>query len=158
MANYLILPADFLVYSLLSAYCLCGCVMEHFAIFRGWQAVQDRRQLKSLHLINGYGALYTYVVPKIILTAFIAYLAVYPPAAAKGQDLVDSSIWFSAAMMAVSWGSSFLVQVPLQLKIKETADQKLVQRLISTTWVRTVTMVLHCGSVFYLLLAGSFGA
>jgi hypothetical protein len=156
MASDLVLPADFLAYSLLSAYCLCGCVMEHFAIFRGWRTVHDTRQLKALHSVTGYGALYTYVVPKIALTVFIGYMATHPPLVTERQGLLNSSLWFSSAMMAISWGSSFLVQVPLQLRIQRMPDQQLVKRLVDTTWVRTVPMILHCCSVFYILAAGPF--
>ena len=54
-------------------------------------------------------------------------------------------------MLAVSWISSFAVQIPLQLKVKESADLLALGRLYTTTSVRTLTMLGHFVVVLYIL-------
>ncbi|KAH6640257.1 hypothetical protein F5144DRAFT_559801 [Chaetomium tenue] len=156
MAGPLILPVSIASYALLSSYCLCGGIMEHAAIFRGWLHVHEPRQLKALQSTSGHGTLYTYVVPKIALTIFNACLAVRPPVALRGNSNLSYGLWFGLTMLAVSWTSSFLVQVPLQLRIQETGDPALVRRLNKTTWTRTLAIMLHGGSVVWMLAGSEF--
>ena len=156
MANTLILPASVASYALLSSYCLCGGILEHAAVFRGWRHVHEPRQLKALQTASGMGAMYTYVVPKTALTLFNAYLAVRPPTAAGGNSHLRFGLWFGLAMLSTSWVSSFLVQIPLQLRIQETGDVATVRRLEKTTWTRTWAIVLHACSVLWILIGTDF--
>jgi len=50
MATTLVLPLSVASYAAVSAYCLCGGIMEHAAVFRGWIQVHEPRQLKALQL------------------------------------------------------------------------------------------------------------
>lgn len=149
----LVLPLPIASYVLLSSYCLCGGIMEHAAVFRGWLHVHEPRQLKALQSVSGHGALYTYVVPKTALTIFNAYLA---GTYSGDSDRTRFGLWFGLAMLVVSWTSSFLVQVPLQLRIQETGDPALVRKLNRTTWTRTVAIVLHGCSMLWMLMGGEF--
>ncbi|KAK0653083.1 hypothetical protein B0T16DRAFT_455392 [Cercophora newfieldiana] len=151
----LVLPLSIASYALLSSYCLCGGVLEHAAVFRGWLHVHEPRQLKALQATSGYGVLYTYVVPKTVLTIFNAYLAMRPPVDLGGSESrYTLGLWFGLGVLVVSWTSSFLVQIPLQLRIRETGDQAFVRRLERTTWVRTLAIVLHGASVLWMLKGG----
>lgn len=47
-------------------------------------------------------------------------------------------LWLGAALIAVNLASTVLVQVPLHLRLKAGHDPALVERLIRTTWVRTL--------------------
>jgi len=156
MAAPLVLPLSIASYALLSSYCLCGGVLEHAAVFRGWLQVHEPRQLKALQAVSGYGVLYTYVVPKTALTIFNAYLVVRPPTAASGGSHLRFGLWLGLAMLTISWVSSFLVQIPLQLRIQETGDVALARRLEKTTWTRTWAIVLHASSVLWILIGTEF--
>ncbi|KAF6831980.1 hypothetical protein CMUS01_07134 [Colletotrichum musicola] len=156
--SHILLPLDLAAYALLSSYCLCGCLTEHFSVFRGWLAVHDRTHLKALQTASGHGVLFTYVVPKAILTVMNAYLVMHPPLSQANRGVVDGSLQFSLAMLGISWASSFLVQVPLQLRIRETGDRGLVARLYKTTWLRTVTMCLSVCSMYWLVFNEAFRA
>lgn len=158
MDGTLTIPVSLATYALLSSYCLCGGILEHAAVFRGWLQVHEPRQLKSLQSVSGYGALYTYVIPKTVLTIFNAYLVCSPPLLSPGQEQVGSALRFGLAMLGISWASSFLVQVPLQLRIQKTPNQELVGRLNRTTWVRTVTMALHGASTLWMMFGGAFAS
>src|SRR3569833_2576393 len=128
MDGTLTIPVSLATYALLSSYCLCGGILEHTAVFRGWLQVHEPRQLKSLQPVSGYGALYTYVIPKTVLTIFNAYLVCSPPLLSPGQEQVGSALRLGLAMQGISWASYFLVQVPLQLRNQKTPNQELVRR------------------------------
>ena len=119
--------------------------MEHFAVFPGWLLV-SAADLPLVQTWQGYGALVVYVIPKTVLTMFLIYLWAFAAEAAVSI----ASLRFSLAMMAITWLSSFLVQIPLQLRIREERDKKrLVRRLIRTDWVRVLSMAAHFGAVIF---------
>jgi hypothetical protein len=156
MATLVVLPLSIASYAALSAYCLCGGVMEHTSVFRGWLQVHEPRQLKALQAASGHGVAYTYVVPKTALTIFNAYLVARPPMATSGNSNLRFGLSFGMAMLSISWISSFLVQIPLQLRIRKTADQAAVRRLERTTWVRTLAIVVHACSVLWIVAKTEF--
>jgi len=147
------LPLSIASYALLSSYCLCGGIFEHLSVFRGWLHIHEPGQLKALQAASGYGALYTYVIPKAALTFFNAYLLVTNPTGIYERTRLGLKV--GLAMLLVSWTSSAFIQVPLQLRIQKTGDPALVKRLERTTWTRTVAMVLHGCSVGWILM-GAF--
>ena len=93
-----------------------------------------------------------YVVPKSILIIFLIYIwaSTTEPTTAPVPTL---SLYFSLAMMTISWISSFVVQIPLQLRIREEKDKGLVRTLIRTDWVRVLSMVAHFGAVIWTVAA-----
>lgn len=139
------------IYSVLSSFCLAGCLMEHFAVFPGWLLV-SAADLPVVQTRQGYGALAVYVIPKTILTLFLVYMWAFTTEAMR-TPLSIASLRFSLAMMAISWISSFVVQIPLQLRIREERDKSLVRRLIRTDWVRVISMTAHFGAVVWTVAA-----
>lgn len=138
-------------YTMLSSYCLAGCLMEHFAVFPGWLLVSTA-DLPIVQTRQGHGGLVIYVIPKTVLTFSLVYMwAISTEAIAA--PVSSASLRFSLAMMAISWTSSFAVQIPLQLRIREERDKSLVRRLIRTDWVRVLCMAAHCGAVIWANVA-----
>jgi hypothetical protein len=135
------------IYTILSSYCLAGCLMEHFAVFPGWLLVSPA-DIAVVQIRQGYGSLMIYVVPKSVLTIFLIYIwaSTTEPTTAPIPTL---SLYFSLVMMAISWISSFVVQIPLQLRIREEKDKSLVRTLIRTDWVRVLSMAAHFGAVIW---------
>lgn len=132
-----------LILGLFSAYCLAGCLMEHFTIFHSWTLITRDFDLLNVQWQVGMRTFYVYIIPKVIITLM-------PIPLVREQPL----LWWALANMAISWISSFLVQIPLQLKVrenKEKADRVALQKLVRSTWVRTITMVGHCAVVFYVI-------
>ena len=132
-----------LLYALLTSYCLAGCLMEHLALFHAWTFATNARDLVRMQVSSGTRAGVIYVVPKTILTILAVTLAM------RGPHM--PGIWWSVAFLAVSWISSFAIQVRMQLRIKASQgrDRAALERLVGTTWVRTVAMVGHCCAVVY---------
>jgi hypothetical protein len=139
------------IYTTLSSYCLAGCLMEHFAVFPGWLLISPA-DIAVVQARQGYGILMIYVVPKSVLTIFLIYIwaSTTEPTTAPVPTL---SLYFSLAMMTISWISSFAVQIPLQLRIREEKDKGLVRTRIRTDGVRVLSMVAHFGAAIWTVAA-----
>ncbi len=87
-------------YGILSAYCLAGSLMEHFAVISGWSAV-DAASFPAVHKAQGNGVAVVYVIPKITLTIFVLVLVARRPAQVSMSLLVAS-----LAALAVSWAAT----------------------------------------------------
>lgn len=128
-----------MIYGMLSAYCLAGCLMEHFAVFSGWPAVGSA-QFGSVQRAQGHGSGFVYVVPKTVLTAFVVLLLVEAP-----DDILSWPVWAGLAALTVSWISAAAIQVPIQLRIRRNADRAAIERLLRTDWIRVAAMAVHFG-------------
>jgi hypothetical protein len=118
---------------MLAAYCLAGCLMEHFAVFSGWPAV-GAAEFRAVQTAQGHGSGVVYVIPKMVLTVVMIVL------------LVDGwPLWGASAALAVSWISATVIQIPLQLRIRQSADRDALNRLRRTDWIRVAAMVAHFG-------------
>jgi hypothetical protein len=126
-----------LVYGMLSAYCLAGCLMEHFAVFSGWTAV-GTAEFRTVQTTQGHGSGLVYVVPKTALTAFVIVLLAAAPDAIPSWPL-----WAGLAALTASWLSFAVIQLPIQLAIRQTADRAAIARLLRTDWIRVAAMVAH---------------
>ena len=97
-----------------------------------------------MQYITGMRTLYIYVVPKLVLTILSIALLRQEPL-----------LWVGLAFLAMSWISSFAVQIPFQLKVRERADRVALARLLRTTWVRTLAMVGHRAVVCFATMRES---
>jgi hypothetical protein len=131
-----------LAYALLTSYNLAGCLMEHFALFYAWTLLPPTQPtiLQHVQYNSGLRAGYVYVIPKVVLTCCTFALLHQEP-----------RLWWSVVCLGISWVSSFLVQIPLQLQVKESGDRVALRQLVRTTWVRTMAMVGHCCVVGWAL-------
>src|SRR4051812_1590065 len=104
-----------MTYGMLSAYCLAGCLMEHFAVFSGWPAVGSA-QFEPVQRAQGHGSGFVYVVPKTVLTAFVVLLLSKAPG-----GILFWPVRAGLAALTVSWVSSAAIQVPIHLRIRRNA-------------------------------------
>jgi len=131
------------VYTAISFYCLAGALLEHFGIFRGWPHVPES-DFRKVRTVQGMGALFVYVVPKLLLTVLILVLLFL------GLTGVSMTLlWVSLIMLTISWVSSAFIQIPLQLRLQRAKDPVLMARLIRTNWIRNVAMIVHCVAVCF---------
>jgi hypothetical protein len=61
------------------------------------------------------------------------------------------ALWAGLAALTVPWAVSALVDVPLQLRLRQTADRRGIERLLRTDWFRVAAMAVHFG--FALVVA-----
>ena len=138
------------VYGLLSSYCLAGCLMEHFAVMPGWRHV-GAQDFTAVHVAQGNGLGYVYVLPKIALTILIVTLLMLSPATMPAVLL-----WASAALLAISWLVSFIMEFPIQAAIRKQKMRALVDRLYRNDWLRVAAMAGH-NLIVWAIIAQSFG-
>jgi len=62
-------------------------------------------------------------------------------------------LWMGAALIAVCWASTVLLQVPIHLRLTLKRDDKTVERLIRTNWLRTIAWSIRAVLVATWLLA-----
>ena len=138
-----------LVYGMLSAYCLAGCLMEHFAVFSGWTAVGPE-EFRAVQTAQGHGSGVVYVLPKLVLTAVVIALLVVAP-----DGIPSWPVWAALAALTVSWVVSATVEVPIQLRIRQTADRRDIERLMRNDWIRVATMAAHFGFTIVVVAAAN---
>jgi hypothetical protein len=141
-----------LSYALLTTYCLCGCLLEHLALFHAWTLATNANDLFAMQVSSGTRAGIIYVVPKMVLTFQAIYIALQGP-----SQLVPGA-WWSVGFLMVTWISAALIQVPMQLRLRASKgkDRAALERLLATTWVRTAGMLGHCVVVGYGLFVLRF--
>ena len=80
--------------------------MEHFAVDSGWSSVGEA-EFRSVHIAQGSGILHVYIWAKIALTLLIAVLLFL-----QLEGVPVGLLWWSLAMLTISWAASFLVAMP----------------------------------------------
>jgi len=120
--------------------------MEHFAVDSGWSSVGEA-EFRSVHIAQGSGILHVYIWAKIALTLLIAVLLFLQP-----EGMPVGLLWWSLAMLTISWAVSFLVAMPIQAKIREHTDLALIRRLIQADLVRVLTMAGHVVAVCIMVV------
>lgn len=55
------------------------------------------------------------------------------------------------ALLAVVWGSTFLLQVPCHDRLSQAPDAAVLRRLVATNWLRTAAWTLRAAIAFHLL-------
>lgn len=56
-------------------------------------------------------------------------------------------------LLALIWGSTFVFQVPTHLQLEKTPTQALMNKLIHTNWIRTLSWTVRSVLLGYLLLS-----
>jgi len=74
------------------------------------------------------------VIPLMLLEASTAAAIALLPA----SGVPRAQAWIGAALLAVAWASTFLVQVPLHRRLSSGFDDGAIRRLTATNWTRTI--------------------
>ena len=113
-----------------------GFALVHETAFRGYQERHTER--------TGW-----VVAPVMLVEAMTALLLIpYGPADAPGWAL-----WTGLALLAVIWGSTALVQMPLHARLLGAYDRASQRRLVRGNWPRTIAWSAR-GVIAFVMLAG----
>ena len=90
----------------------------------------------------------TRVVAPLMLVELAAAigLLVRPPAAVPAW-----AAWVGLALLAVVWGSTFAVQVPLHERLSRGFDAAVHRRLVRGNWVRTMAWTVRAGLALWVM-------
>ncbi len=84
------------------------------------------------------------VAPAMILEAVTGVLLVWMRPA-------DPFCWLGISLLAVIWGSTAWIQVPLHGRLEDGFDPRVHARLVRSNWLRTAAWSLRAVVVFHLL-------
>lgn len=93
-------------------------------------------------------ALTTWVIaPPMLVELATALLLIWfrPP------GVFNLQVWSGIILLAVIWGSTFLVQVPCHEILSEKLDAAVLKRLVRTNWLRTAAWSLRGLLVFWMV-------
>lgn len=93
-------------------------------------------------------ALTTWVVaPPMLVELATALLLIW----FRPQGVANLQIWSGLILLALIWGSTFLVQVPCHEVLSEEFDAALIKRLVWTNWLRTAAWSLRGLLVLWMI-------
>ncbi len=84
--------------------------------------------------------------PAMTLEAFTGVLLLW-------ERPADPLCWLGIVLLAVIWGSTAALQVPLHRRLEEGFDPRVLARLVRSNWLRTAAWSLRAVLVFNLLAA-----
>lgn len=121
-----------LIFFALSFYGFGAGIMDSFVIYDGWNYV-GANEFPELHQAMGQKIISFYVFPLMVLTVFTIILYWSRPASIPRGWITMALI----AQMAV-WLSSIFIQIPIQFQLDQGKDQALLDKLITTDWIRII--------------------
>jgi len=68
------------------------------------------------------------------------------------QNGNDSWYWVNIALLAVIWGSTFFIQMPLHGRLSEGFQGKLQQQVVQSNWLRTVAWTVRSAILIWLMV------
>lgn len=98
---------------------------------------------------RGHARRSTLVAAPVMLFELLTglWLALEPPAVVGEPPML-----LNAALLAVLWVSTFLVQRPAHQELAQGYDEAMVRRLVATSWVRTLAWTLRALLLVVLLV------
>lgn len=89
------------------------------------------------------------VMPLMLVEAVTAvWLTFDPPAAAQ-----PALIWGGLLLVALIWGATFLLQVPLHSRLAQGFDKSAHETLVATNWIRTIAWSVRGALVAVLVIS-----
>ncbi|UYZ57623.1 hypothetical protein [Hymenobacter latericus] len=147
----------FLLYLLLTFYCLGAAVMNEFVEYQSWADLGpylSAADFAAWHVATSQHALPFLTVPALFLTVVV--LALFwdlPPAIPRWP------LYVVAACHALSWASSVLVQFPLEARLSQGEfSPELMNYLIHSDWLRKLTLFVEAPMAAYMAHRALHGA
>lgn len=116
--------------------------LVHYPLFRYVGAGQyDAFQAEHMRRI-------TWIVAPTMTAEFVtAGLLVWQPP----LGVPAWQVWTGLGLIAFTWGTTGLVQVPLHRKLIDGFDAAVHRRLVNTNWLRTGAWTLRAGLVLWMM-------
>ena len=120
----------------LSFYCFGAGMMDSFVVYHGWRFV-GVAEFPLVHEETGKRIVQVLVFEVLLMTVITILMFWHRPSGISKQWLVAA-----LACELVSWVSSVLIQIPIQLSLK-SKDEVALQRLLTTDWIRIVASIVY---------------
>tara|TARA_R110002167_G_scaffold35569_14_gene113570 strand:- start:375 stop:743 length:369 start_codon:yes stop_codon:yes gene_type:complete len=118
---------------------LCWFVqIVHYPLFRAVR-IADLPQYEQKNFVTGY---VTVPIMTVELISGIWYLLMFH----------DTIFIYNIVLLGIIWGSTFIFQVPIHLKIARSPTPQLINKLVTTNWIRTLGWSIRCGLLADMVL------
>ena len=99
----------------------------HYPLFRG----------VGEHAFRSYEERHTVLTTWVVLPPMVAELGLASWLVLHAPAEAQALAWAGAAMVALIWLCTFVVQVPCHARLSEGFDPNVWRRLVTTNWLRT---------------------
>jgi hypothetical protein len=133
------------VFFALSFYFFGSAMMDYFIVYHSWQFVGEA-EFVSLHKAAGGRGVFIFVIPSFVVTIFNVLLFWHRPKSVSKKLVVIALI-----CLLISWVSSALIQIPIQLELDNGKNNVLLEELFATNWIRIIPTGIYALVVFVML-------
>lgn len=120
-------------------YTLGASMMDSFAMYHTWKFVGEA-QFIDMHREASSRIVPFFVLPTLVMTIFLVLQFWHRPKAVSIK-----LVWAALVCTIVPWLSSVFIQIPMQTELGKGKNDELLQRLITSDWIRVIpTIVLAC--------------
>jgi hypothetical protein len=131
---------------MLSFYCFGAGIIDSFAIYHSWLFVGED-EFAAVHQAAGQRIILFFVLPMVVLTIVTALMFWF-----RVNIIPRNLLWSAFTCQVVSWISSVLIQIPIQMRLDRGKDEELLNKLITTDWIRTIAWVIYIAIVIQMIL------
>ena len=118
------------LFILFSIYCYGAGMMDYFAIYEPWKLI-DENIFARFHQYQGSRVIMLFVIPSAVMTLLNLLAIIFPVSYVKRRWIILSFIAY-----CFDWIFSFTMQIPIQLKLEQAKDMRLINELLFTNWFR----------------------
>lgn len=131
------------VFFFLALYTVGAATLDSFAMYHTWRFV-GKADFAIMHMESGKRIIRVLVLPSAIMTVFLVLQFWHRPKAVS-RGLVCVSL----ICTIITWLSSFLIQIPLQIRLD--TDMSVLEQLIQTDWIRVISNAVFAVVIFLML-------
>ena len=135
----------FIIAFALTFYGLGAGVIDNYVLYKTF-AVVGENEFVAFRQVFTPRIVALLVVPLVLRSIFSVLLLWFRPAAIRAWHV---SLFLLC--QAVSWISTFAVQIPIQLELDKGKNPELIQKLIESIWLRT-SMSFACAAIMFWMM------
>jgi len=135
----------FVITFVLMFYTLGAGVIDNYVIYPTFAAVGEN-EFVAFRRVFSPRIVALLVVPLILRSVFSVLLLWLRPAAIRAWH-----VWLFLLCQAVTWISTFAVQLPIQFELDKGKNPELIQKLTETIWLR-MSMNVACAAIMIWMM------
>lgn len=134
------------LFFMLSFYCFGAGMIDSFALYHSWLFVGED-EFAAVHQAAGQRIVLIFVLPTLVLTGITIAMFWYRP-----SIIPKHLLWSAFACQMISWLSSAFIQIPIQLQLDQGRDEALLNKLITTDWIRIIAWLIYISIVAKMMM------
>ncbi|MBT1689884.1 hypothetical protein [Dawidia soli] len=124
--------------------------LESFVNYPLWKIIGPSEQWTEYRKALGPKIIPVLAVPSLLVSLILNVILFIK----RPVEIPVWTVWACLGFLAVAFISTVFIQLPIQAKLDEGYDPKLLDRLIvSSFWLREMMSLLRIGVVFYMMIA-----